>query len=372
VAGIYIHIPFCKKACTYCDFHFSTSLERKADMVAAIKTEIELQKNYLDETIETIYFGGGTPSVLLPQEIESIIETIYKNFSVSLKECTLEANPDDLSKHYLSELIKTSVNRLSIGIQSFDDSVLKWMNRNHTAETATTSVINAAEAGFKKISIDLIYAIPNTSIDDWKNNLNTALQLPINHLSSYCLTAEKKTVYGNLIENQKLKEVEQEDAEKQFFMLIESANNHGFEQYEISNFCKNENYALHNTSYWKNKNYLGIGPSAHSYNGMSRQWNVKNNSLYIKALKNSQLNFEKEELTAIQKLNEYLMTSLRTKWGADIEKLKMQMDNLQFGEFEKNMNEAIHKNLLALNQTQLTIPAAQKFVADKIIADLFL
>ncbi|MBK7854091.1 MAG: radical SAM family heme chaperone HemW [Bacteroidetes bacterium] len=285
MAGIYIHIPFCRQACTYCDFHFSTSLNIKKEVVAAIKTELELRKNYLNEPVETIYFGGGTPSLLSAAEIDAIIEAIFKNYAVDLKECTLEANPDDLAKSYLTELAKTKVNRLSMGIQSFNDGVLKWMNRTHNSQTAIAAVKDAYRSGIQNISIDLIYATPNSTVKDIEKNLSIALSLPVNHLSAYCLTAEEKTVYGKMVSTGKISEAEQENAQQQFLFLVHRATENGFEQYEISNFCKNENYAMHNTSYWKNRNYLGIGPSAHSYNGTSRQWNLKNNFSYVKAIK---------------------------------------------------------------------------------------
>lgn len=341
-------------------------------MIIAMKKEIVLQKPYLNEPVETIYFGGGTPSILTASEIESLIDLIFENYEVALKECTLEANPDDLTPQYLSQLAQTKIDRLSIGIQSFDDDVLKWMNRSHNSLTAVQSVENAAKAGFEKISIDLIYAVPETTNIDWEKNLRLALQLPINHLSAYCLTAEEKTVYGKLVSQKKISEAEHELAQQQFLMLVEIAGQHQFEQYEISNFCKNETYAIHNSSYWKNKPYLGIGPSAHSYNGNSRQWNVKNNFSYIKAIKEGCSFFEKEILTPTEKINEYLMTSLRTKWGANMNHIKECTTSDQFDEFKKVVAMDLEKGLLQLNKDILTIPAPQKFIADNIISDLFI
>lgn len=341
-------------------------------MIAAIKKELELQKNYLSETVETIYFGGGTPSLLSAAEIDSIIETIFKNYTVDLKECTLEANPDDLKKNYLGELSKTKVNRLSIGIQSFNNSVLKWMNRTHHSQAAIEAVENAYQSGIQKISVDLIYATPNSTIDDVEKNLTTALSLPINHLSAYCLTAEEKTVYGKQVSTGKIFEVEHENAQQQFLFLVRHTAERGFEQYEISNFCRDENYALHNTGYWKDKKYLGIGPAAHSYNGISRQWNVKNNFSYIKAIKENAPFFEAEQLSTNNKINEYLMTSLRTKWGADLNYIR---ENISAGEWKillSSVNDSVQKGLLVNQYGVVTIPLASKFIADKIISGLIL
>lgn len=371
MAGIYIHIPFCRQACTYCDFHFSTSLNIKKEVVAAIKTELELRKNYLNEPVETIYFGGGTPSLLSAAEIDAIIEAIFKNYAVDLKECTLEANPDDLAKSYLTELAKTKVNRLSMGIQSFNDGVLKWMNRTHNSQTAIAAVKDAYRSGIQNISIDLIYATPNSTVKDIEKNLSIALSLPVNHLSAYCLTAEEKTVYGKMVSTGKISEAEQENAQQQFLFLVHRATENGFEQYEISNFCKNENYAMHNTSYWKNRNYLGIGPSAHSYNGTSRQWNLKNNFSYVKAIKENTSFFEIEELTSINKINEYLMTTLRTKWGADLNYLKENITTTQWRKLTYAVANAVQNGLIDDKNGLLSIPLANKFIADKIISDLF-
>lgn len=372
MAGIYIHVPFCRQACTYCDFHFSTSLNTKKEMVAAIKTELELQKNYLTETIETIYFGGGTPSLLTALEIDTIIEAVFKNCLVDLKECTLEANPDDLTKHYLNEIAQTRVNRLSIGIQSFNNDVLKWMNRSHNSQTAIVAVEEAYQSGIQKISVDLIYATPNSSVKDVEENLAVALSLPINHLSAYCLTAEEKTVYGKHVSTGKISEADHENAQQQFLFLAQRAAENGFEQYEISNFCRDENYAIHNTSYWKNKNYLGVGPSAHSYNGISRQWNVKNNFAYIKAIKENTPFFEMEQLTANNRINEYLMTSLRTKWGTDLSYIKKNITAEQWETIIGSINYSIQTGLLVSQNERLFIPLVNKFIADKIISDLFI
>lgn len=372
MAGIYIHIPFCRHACTYCDFHFSTSFAIKNELVNAIKQEIVLQKNYLNEKIETIYFGGGTPSLLSVTEIDDILKTVYSNFTVDLMECTLEANPDDLTNEYLNQLIKTKVNRLSIGIQSFDDAVLKWMNRAHNKQVAFGAVENASKSGFEKISVDLIYATPDSSVDGLKRNLEMALSLPINHLSAYCLTAEEKTVYGKQVVTGKISELDHENAREQFLFLTQTAAEMGFEQYEISNFCKEENYALHNSNYWKGKTYLGIGPSAHSYNGNSRQWNVKSNSLYIKAMKEKSTFFECEELTPVNKINEYIMTSLRTKWGADLSFIRQNTPDAELKKLNNAISHAIKNRLLIIANDVLFIPSENKFIADRIISDLFL
>ncbi len=374
MSGIYIHIPFCKQACNYCDFHFSTSLQNKQSLIAAINNELTLRKDYLlDNKIETIYLGGGTPSLLSSSELLSIFETIHNLFSVDEEvEITLEANPDDLSKAYIKQLRETPVNRLSIGIQSFRDVDLKWMNRAHNSSEATNSVMDAASAGFNNISIDLIYGLPDLSLLDWQNNLKKAIALPVQHLSCYCLTIEPRTALAYQIKKGISKVAEDENAIAQFEWLIDYAAENNFEQYEISNFAKPGFYSRHNTSYWKGIPYLGIGPSAHSFDGASRQWNVSNNPLYIKAVESGKLEFTKEVLTTSEKYNEYVLTSLRTVWGVDLKIVQQH-----FGEevLQHLKNEAaiyLLKGELKTENSHMYLTRKGKFIADRIASDLFI
>ncbi|HAL81432.1 MAG TPA: coproporphyrinogen III oxidase [Mucilaginibacter sp.] len=323
MAGIYIHIPFCKQACYYCDFHFSTSLKYKDELLQALIKEISLQKNYLEgETVETIYFGGGTPSLLSADEINLLVGTITGLHTVSSSaEITLEANPDDLNKEKLQSLRQTDVNRFSIGIQSFFDDDLEWMNRVHRGNEAEASVKRAQDAGFENITVDLIYGYPLLNDQKWKYNLDKVFELGVPHISSYSMTVEPKTALAAFIKKKKQAEMNDQQSAEQFILLMDAMQQKGFEHYEISNFCKPGHYSRHNANYWKGVKYLGIGPSAHSYNGETRQWNIANNAKYIQALETGQVPAETEVLTEADRLNEYIMTSLRTIWGLDLDKL---------------------------------------------------
>jgi oxygen-independent coproporphyrinogen III oxidase len=323
MAGIYIHIPFCKQACYYCDFHFSTSLKYKDELLQALVKEIQLQKGYLDgETIETIYFGGGTPSVLSSDEINLLLGTITNLHTVSSNaEITLEANPDDLDREKLSLLSKTDINRLSIGIQSFFDDDLKWMNRVHKANEAESSVKRAQDTGIENITVDLIYGYPLLNDQKWKQNLEKVFELNVPHVSSYSMTVEPRTALATFIKNKKQPAMDDQQSAAQFLILMDAMQQQGFEHYEISNFCKPGHYSKHNSNYWKGVKYLGIGPSAHSFNGETRQWNIPNNAKYIQALQQASIPSETEILTETDRLNEYIMTSLRTIWGLDLNKL---------------------------------------------------
>ena len=374
MSGIYIHIPFCKKACHYCNFHFSTIHSHKQRVVAAIIKEIELRKNYLPSNkIESIYFGGGTPSILTQVELNSIFNEIYKYFDVTEgAEITLEANPDDLNINRLKELKKSPINRLSIGIQSFRDEDLIWMNRAHSANEAKESIRNAKEFGFESLSIDLIYGTPNLSNDAWKSNILQAIDLGVNHISSYCLTVETKTALSHLIENGKLDPLSEEQAAQQFDILIDTLEKNSFEQYEISNFAKDGKYAIHNTNYWMNKPYIGIGPSAHSFNQTERSWNIANNILYAEAIEKNELPMETEVLSIANKLNEYVMTSLRTKWGCSLNYIE---SNFGYKYAEQILQQAyphIQKNHLTKEGNTLLVSKAGKFFSDGIASDLFL
>jgi oxygen-independent coproporphyrinogen III oxidase len=323
MAGIYIHIPFCKQACHYCDFHFSTSLAYKDDLVQSLLKEIKLQKAYLDgETIETIYFGGGTPSLLSGKEINIIVDTISNNHTVSAgAEITLEANPDDLVNDKINALRQTPVNRFSIGIQSFFDDDLIWMNRAHRSAEAESSVKRAQDAGFDNITVDLIYGYPLLTDQKWKTNLDKVFGLQVPHVSAYSMTVEPRTALAAFIQKKKQPPMNEEQSAEQFMQLMEAMASHGFEHYEISNFCKPGHYSRHNTNYWKGVKYLGIGPSAHSYNGETRQWNIANNAKYIQSLSSGAIPAEQEILSETDRLNEYIMTSLRTMWGLELHKL---------------------------------------------------
>lgn len=378
MAGIYIHIPFCKQACTYCNFHFSTSLKLKNDFLKALFQEIKLAQNYLNkQAIETIYFGGGTPSVLSIKNIEEILEHLLNTFNCShIKEFTIEANPDDLNPSYLKQLktIKNlPVNRLSIGTQSFNNKDLKWMNRAHNATEAINSIKNAQQMGFQNLNIDLIYGIPTQISENFEQNLNHFLKLQVPHLSAYCLTIEPKTPLAHHIKNKKAPGVNSAQAAQEMEYLINTLKQNNFEQYEVSNFAANQQYALHNTNYWLNKPYVGLGPSAHSYNGYSRQWNINNTALYIKNIKQGNDYFTTETLTLKDKYNEYIMTGLRTKWGVDLNYMQQHfginykkhfMYNLNSGNYEAGKHYQKQNNNIAL------LPQGM-LIADAFAANLF-
>lgn len=371
MAGLYLHIPFCKQACHYCNFHFSTSLKSKDEMVAAILRELALQKDYLEgEPLETIYFGGGTPSLLDRRDLDLIFGEIFKHYPISKQplEVTLEANPDDLNSLKINELKQTLVNRLSIGVQSFSEEDLRFMNRAHNATEALTCIQNAQQAGFENLSADLIYGSPTTSHEQWAANLAQVFALKIPHLSSYCLTVEPKTALAHMIKKGTARPVDDEHAARQFEFLMEKTAAAGYEHYEISNLALPGHYSRHNTSYWQGKKYLGIGPSAHSFNGLSRQWNVANNAAYIRSLQAGELSFEMETLTPVQRYNEYVMTGLRTIWGCNLLKIK------ELG-FDAHFTEGA-KVFLADGSMEkvgdiFRLTAAGKFLADGIAAELF-
>ena len=323
MAGIYLHIPFCKQACHYCNFHFSTSLKQKDALVHALLKEIELQKEYLaGQQISSIYLGGGTPSLLSVQELEALFEKIYQLHSVNLEaEVTLEANPDDIDAEALSAWRQLPINRLSIGIQSFADADLQFMNRAHTAREAMACLDLARSGGFENLTVDLIYGTPTLSDAQWHSNMKQVFERDIPHISCYCLTVEPKTALAHFVRTGQARAVDEEQAARQFELLMAGSQSAGYEQYEISNFAKPGFHARHNSSYWRGEHYLGLGPSAHSFNGQSRQWNVANNSKYIAALRNNQLNYELEHLTPEQRYNEYVMTGLRTIWGCQLNKI---------------------------------------------------
>ncbi len=372
MAGIYIHIPFCKQACHYCDFHFSTSLTYKNELLQALIAEINLQKHFLGgESIETIYFGGGTPSLLSGDEINIIIGTITGCHTVSTDaEITLEANPDDLGVEKLKALKQTPINRFSIGIQSFFDDDLAWMNRVHRANEAETSVKRAQDAGFENITVDLIYGYPLLTSEKWKANIDKVFDLQVPHISAYSMTVEPRTALASFIKNKKQTPMNEEQSAEQFVQLMDAMQSQGFEHYEISNFCKPGNYSRHNTNYWKGVKYLGIGPSAHSFNGETRQWNIANNAKYIQSINKSVIPAESEILTETNSLNEYIMTSLRTMWGLDLDKL----NSIAVGSSEIVLKSAIalfEKGWIEEKKSIIYLTQTGKLYADHIAAELF-
>jgi len=373
--GIYIHIPFCKQACDYCDFHFSTTLKEKNKLLNALRREIMLQREFFGQgrqTIETIYFGGGTPSILSSDEIKSLILEIEIHFSIAEgAEITLEANPDDLDAEKLKALKEAGINRLSIGIQSFDDADLKWMNRIHSASQAVGSVKRAQQAGFDNITIDLIYGTPLLTDEKWKNNLQTAFELNVQHLSCYALTVEARTALAHRIKENKEKNMDDRKQAVHFEILMDMAEQNHFEQYEISNFAKDQKYSRHNSSYWRGEKYLGIGPSAHSYNGEERQWNVKNNMQYIQSLKEDKIPFEKEILTAANKYNEYVMTSLRTMWGCNLETIRKNFGDERAEVFFKSAMQHVNDGLMLQQRQNFILTKKGKLFADRIAAEMF-
>lgn len=372
--GIYIHIPFCKKVCYYCDFHFTVSLKWKDRLIDSLIREIEIRKDYLDvNTIDTIYFGGGTPSILTQNEIDRILNQINRYFTISQHaEITLEANPDDLTPSYLKKLERLGFNRLSIGVQSFIDADLKWMNRRHNANQAENCIRMSQDAGFTNLNLDLIYGLPGLSMDGWKQNLEKFISLDIPHLSAYHLTIEPKTVFGHFKKKGLLREINEQDSIGHYNILLEKMKQEGYEHYEISNFCKNNKYSQHNTLYWKQGKYIGFGPSAHSFNGHSRQWNISVNNAYCDAIDSGKNYFETEQLSTAERFNDYLLTGLRTTWGIDKSIIAGYFGELMLIYFEKELKKFYGSGFIIENGTNVSLTDAGMFVSNKIISDLFI
>lgn len=373
MSGIYIHIPFCKQACHYCDFHFSTSLKNKDAMVFALAKEIELRKaEFRDEIIETIYFGGGTPSRLPIADLRLQLDSIYKNYSVAENpEITLEANPDDLSEDYLIALTKIGINRLSIGIQSFFEDDLKLMNRAHNSEEAKAS-LELATQYFDNISIDLIYGMPEMSNEKWLQNIETALSFGVPHISSYALTVEPKTALHTFIQKGIIPKLDDEVAHQHFQLLVDKLDQNGFIHYELSNFGKENYFSKNNSAYWLGKKYIGIGPSAHSFDGQKRSWNVSNNALFLKAIAENKLPSEIEVLSKTDAFNEYIMTGLRTIWGVSLDKIASEFGKTYLDYLNQQAQKYIAQDVLFLAENILRTTAKGKFLCDGIAADLFL
>ena len=373
MAGIYIHIPFCRKACHYCNFHFSTSFKLKDEVVAAIVKEILLQKGYLgDATIETIYFGGGTPSAISNADIYQVIKTIDENFKISTTaEITLEANPEDITTEILFDWKESGINRLSIGVQGFQDDMLAAWNRVHDALHGLQSLVLAKGAGFQNISTDLIYGDPLLSDEDWIKNIRQLVDLDIPHISCYALTVETATALFHQIEKGKKQPLDEEQSFRQFTILQALLGENGYDQYEISNFGKPGFYSKHNTSYWTGEPYLGIGPSAHSFNGKTRQWNVSNNVKYIAALSRNEIPAEKESLSDDTRYNEWVMTGLRTARGIESAAIK-KLGPDYFEKLQKEIQPYLEQKKIYLNDLgNYALNKDQYFFADGIASDLF-
>ncbi|MFV0228355.1 radical SAM family heme chaperone HemW [Empedobacter falsenii] len=372
MAGIYIHIPFCKQKCSYCDFHFSTNLHNKSNLVKAINKELLLRKNEISQPLETIYFGGGTPSILSEIELESIFETIFKNYSTqNLKEVTLEANPDDLNQEKLKFLKSTPINRLSIGVQSFFEEDLQLMNRAHNTQEAERSIKLVQDFGFDNITIDLIYGSSTTTNDMWMKNLQQAINLNVPHISSYALTVEEKTILDHQIKKGITKPVDEDRQNEQFQLLVDTLTSNNFIQYEISNFGKENYFSLHNSNYWKGIHYMGIGPSAHSYNGKSRAWNIANNTKYIQAINQNNLPQEIEVLNEAERFNEMIMIGLRTIYGIDVDRINSEFSQPILDLFYQEINQLIKENLIIKQENKIILKPESKFFADGIASRLF-
>jgi oxygen-independent coproporphyrinogen-3 oxidase len=373
LAGIYLHIPFCKRKCAYCDFYSVANKSYLEIFVNAICAEIKLQSEYLgDEKIQTIYFGGGTPSMLNSNQVEKILNEIYKCFPVeNNNEVTLEANPDDLNEKYLKSIFAIGVNRLSVGIQSFSDCDLQLMERKHTVNQAISSVLEAQKAGFRNISVDLIYGLPDLSIKKWKENIDKAIKLNIQHISAYHLTIEPNTLFQKLHKNKKLNLPSEKESLEQFQSLVEKTKENGFLHYEISNFAKDGSISLHNTNYWMDVKYLGLGPSAHSYNLASRQWNISNLRAYLDSISIGKIPFEVEILEEKEKYNDYVITSLRTMWGLNTEKLKNEFEKKYLKYFLSKTKNLVNKNFLKKSGNNFILTEKGIFISDNIIESLF-
>ena len=372
MAGIYLHIPFCKRKCAYCDFYSIAQIKYKHKFVEALCKEIKLRKEFLeDEKIQTIYFGGGTPSILSINQLDEILNSLNKNFKIDKNsEITLEANPDDLSKDYLKDLSSVGVNRLSVGIQSFRDNDLLLMKRKHSVNQAIRSVKDAQDVGFNNISIDLIYGLPNLKIKDWEKNISEALKLKIQHISAYHLTIEPNTLFQKYHHTNKIKLPAEEESLSQFKLLKEKTAENGFLHYEISNFAKDGSLSLHNTNYWRGVKYLGLGPSAHSYNLTARQWNIQKLPAYLAAISQGEIPMEIENLTENEKYNDFIITSLRTMWGLNIEKLKREFGEKYEMYFLKKSKKFIKENNMKNIDKNFKLTEKGKFISDNIMREL--
>jgi oxygen-independent coproporphyrinogen-3 oxidase len=372
MAGIYVHIPFCKKRCSYCDFHFSTTFSSyREKLIAAICLELEMRKTELNDIpVETVYFGGGTPSLLTKDELFDILHAVRAHYHlVEIPEITFEVNPDDATEENLLAWKEIGINRLSIGLQSFQESDLTWMNRSHSTQQGETAVRLAQAHGFDNISIDLIYGLPDLSNEQWLSHLKRALDLKVQHISSYCLTIEPKTALNHFVAKGKLSRPTEDQQSEQFDLLVSTLGQAGFEQYEISNFAKDQLYAKHNSAYWNFTPYLGVGPSAHSFDGIQRRWNVANNTKYYQQIGKNQDWYEVEILSVSEKWNEYFLTGLRTKWGV------LKRSIIELGGFNstelKQLDSYLQNDLMRLNDEQYVLTEKGKLQADGIASSFF-
>lgn len=372
--GVYLHIPFCAQKCSYCDFHFSTSFSTyREQMIAAIVREMEMRApSWQEKEISTVYFGGGTPSLLTENELRKLVNAIHKLAPVSKDaEITLECNPDDCSEEKLHFWKAIGINRLSIGIQSFRTGQLRWMNRTHNAEEATAAIQRAYACGFRVLTCDLIYGLPGMDLIELQEQLDTLIQLDVDHISAYCLTVEQKTVLAAKVKTGELLPAEQEEQARQFLFLVDYLEQKGYEQYEISNFARRKAYSRHNSSYWKGVPYLGIGPSAHGFSGDERYWNVANNRTYMKQIEKGELPEEREQLSVYDRFNELLLVGLRTIWGVSLNELLQLIPDPGIDWFEKVENYTI-AGLLLTEQDQLVLTKNGRLQADGIASDLFI
>ena len=373
MAGIYIHIPFCKKACHYCNFHFSTQTNNIDGFIEALLIEINLRKDYLKSPIQTIYFGGGTPSLLSFSQLKTITDAIRAQYVVNdFIECTLEANPDDITEEQLQHWKQLGINRLSIGIQSFQKDALKWMNRAHEVEQSHKAIEAAQKAGFENISIDLIYGTPHYSRADLEADLNLIKEYAIPHVSCYALTVEEKTALQSMIQKGQMKNVVSEEQAAHFDIIVDFLNHQGYEHYEISNFAKPGYRSQHNSSYWKGAHYIGLGPSAHSYNGSTRQWNIANNALYAQSLKKGEINFEIESLELSTQFNEYMMISLRCMEGFDLTFIESKFGEAYLQHTNNIIAQFASQKVLSKTSEGYCLSKSAKFLADGIASEFFI
>jgi oxygen-independent coproporphyrinogen III oxidase len=374
MAGIYIHIPFCKKLCFYCDFYHVITAENNSSFIDALLNEATLRKDYLEnEPVSTIYLGGGTPSVFSIKDLGTILNQIHKEFRITDNcEITIELNPDDIQPAYLEGLRNHNINRISLGIQSWRDSDLKMLNRRHDSAQAVTALKDTLNAGFENVTIDLIYGIPGMSQKDWESNLDFSFSFGIKHLSAYHLTFEPGTVFGKMLMKGTISEIDENDSAAQFNILIQKAESAGFVQYEISNFGKPGYFSIHNSNYWKQVNYLGLGPSAHSFNGYSRQWNIRDLKGYIKCVNTGKSFFESEELDIKKRFNEYIMTSLRTMWGIDLEYVERMFEKEGYDYVVNLSGKFRNYGLMKLEKKSLVLTNQGKLISDNIISEFMM
>lgn len=374
MAGIYIHIPFCKKLCFYCDFYHVLTPENNSVFISALIKELIARKDYLNnEPVTTIYLGGGTPSVFSVADLGMIIENLHANFNVDAAcETTIEMNPDDVNPGYLAGLKSIGINRVSLGVQSWRDTDLKMLNRRHNSAQATSALNDIFNSGFGNVTIDLIYGIPGMSIGEWESNLDYTFSFDIKHLSAYHLTIEKGTVFGKMLEKGLLTEIEEDDSAALFNLLIEKSESAGFIHYEISNFCKPGYLSQHNSNYWKQVQYLGLGPSAHSFNGYSRSWNVSDLKGYIKAINAGKLYSESEDLDTNSRFNEYIMTSLRTMWGIDLDFIEQNFEKEGYDYVVNLSGKFKNYGLMKQDKKNLVLTNQGKMISDNIISEFML